>query len=142
MGNVETYCFLRYWNNYKSKFIKILNYIFMINWLKYSTQKLDSLCAYNVSIPSGKNMFQGLKFFNPLILYTAYSIFICLIINCFFLTYVFNILDIQRLPCQEIEPFLKFTQHKIWSFPWQIFSVNVNKSTGNCGFGHIYWSNL
>ena len=26
-------------------------------------------------------------------------------------------------------------------FPLRISSVNVTKSTGNCGFGHIYWRN-
>ena len=31
--------------------------------------------------------------------------------------------------------------HKKWSFPLRIFSVNVIKSVGNCGFGHIYWRN-
>ena len=29
-----------------------------------------------------------------------------------------------------------------WSFPLRISSVNVTKSTGNCGFGHIYRRNL
>ena len=29
----------------------------------------------------------------------------------------------------------------IGSFPLKIFSVNVNKSAGNYGFGHIYWRN-
>ena len=28
-----------------------------------------------------------------------------------------------------------------WSFPLRISSVNVSKSIGNCGFGHIYWRN-
>ena len=28
-----------------------------------------------------------------------------------------------------------------WSFPLKISSVNVIKSAGNCGFGHIYWRN-
>ena len=28
---------------------------------------------------------------------------------------------------------------KKWSFPLRISSVNVTKSAGNCGFGHIYW---
>ena len=28
--------------------------------------------------------------------------------------------------------------HKKWSFPLKISSVNVTKSAGNCGFGHIY----
>ena len=28
--------------------------------------------------------------------------------------------------------------HKNRSFPLRISSVNVNKSAGNCGFGHIY----
>ena len=32
--------------------------------------------------------------------------------------------------------------HKNWSFPLRIFSVNVTKSAGNGGFGHIYWTNL
>ena len=31
--------------------------------------------------------------------------------------------------------------HKKWSFPLKISSVNVTKSAGNCGFGHIYWRN-
>ena len=31
--------------------------------------------------------------------------------------------------------------HKNWSFPLRIFSVNVTKSAGNSGFGHIYWKN-
>ena len=31
--------------------------------------------------------------------------------------------------------------HKKWSFPLRIFSVNVTKSAGICGFGHIYWRN-
>ena len=29
--------------------------------------------------------------------------------------------------------------HKKWSFPSRISSVNVTKSVGNYGFGHIYW---
>ena len=29
--------------------------------------------------------------------------------------------------------------HKKWSFPSKISPVNVTKSTGNWGFGHIYW---
>ena len=29
------------------------------------------------------------------------------------------------------------TLHKKWSFPLRISSVNVTKSAGNCGFGHI-----
>ena len=28
--------------------------------------------------------------------------------------------------------------YKKWSFPLSISSVNVTKSAGNCGFGHIY----
>ena len=31
--------------------------------------------------------------------------------------------------------------HKKWSFPLRISSVNVTKSAGNFGFGHIYWKN-
>ena len=31
-----------------------------------------------------------------------------------------------------------YTLHKKWSFPLRISSVNVTKSEGNCGFGHIY----
>ena len=31
--------------------------------------------------------------------------------------------------------------NKKWSFPLKIFSVNVTKSAGNCGFVHIYWRN-
>ena len=32
------------------------------------------------------------------------------------------------------------TLHKKWTFPLRTFSVNLIKSTGNCGFGHIYWN--
>ena len=31
----------------------------------------------------------------------------------------------------------KFTLHKKWSFPLRIPPVNVTKSAGKCGFGHI-----
>ena len=34
------------------------------------------------------------------------------------------------------------TQHKKWSFPLWIYSLNVTRSAGNCGFGHIYCRNL
>ena len=37
--------------------------------------------------------------------------------------------------------FRKSTLQKKWSFPLKIFSVNVTKSAGDCGFGHIYWKN-
>ena len=30
---------------------------------------------------------------------------------------------------------------KKWSLPLRVSTVNVTKSTGNCGFGHIYWGN-
>ena len=30
---------------------------------------------------------------------------------------------------------------KKWNFPLTISSVNVIRSGGNCGFGHIYWIN-
>ena len=33
------------------------------------------------------------------------------------------------------------TLHKKWSFPLRIFPVNVARSAGNCGFGHVYWRN-
>ena len=31
---------------------------------------------------------------------------------------------------------------KRWNFPLRISSINMTKSVGNCGFGHIYWRNL
>ena len=31
--------------------------------------------------------------------------------------------------------------HKKWSFALRIASLNVTKSAGNRGFGHIYWRN-
>ena len=33
------------------------------------------------------------------------------------------------------------TLHKKWSFPLKISSVNMSKSTENCGFRHIYRRN-
>ena len=39
-------------------------------------------------------------------------------------------------------PDLNLYTAKKWSFPLRISSVNVTKSEGNCGFGHIYWGNL
>ena len=29
--------------------------------------------------------------------------------------------------------------YKKWSFPLRIFSINVTKSAGTCGFSYIYW---
>ena len=40
---------------------------------------------------------------------------------------------------QKIPMISKYTLHKKWSFPLRISSVNVTKSAGDCGFGHIYW---
>ena len=37
--------------------------------------------------------------------------------------------------------YLDFSLHKKWSFQLRISSVNITKSAGNCGFGHIYWRN-
>ena len=39
----------------------------------------------------------------------------------------------------NVNPF--WALHKKWSFPLRISVVNVTKSTGNCGFGHVYWGN-
>ena len=35
----------------------------------------------------------------------------------------------------------QFSMHRKWNFPLRIASVNMTKSAGNCGFGHIYWRN-
>ena len=39
----------------------------------------------------------------------------------------------------QVNTYIKL--HKKWSFSLRISSVNVTKSTVNCGFGHIYWRN-
>ena len=44
--------------------------------------------------------------------------------------------------CNQFMETIAPSLHKKWSFPLQISSANVIKSTGNCGFGHIYWRNL
>ena len=36
-----------------------------------------------------------------------------------------------------VESEQQLSLHKKWSFPLRIPSVNVTKSSGNCGFGHI-----
>ena len=40
----------------------------------------------------------------------------------------------------EIKLCGKNTAQKM-KFPLSISSINVTKSVGNCGFGHIYWRN-
>ena len=45
------------------------------------------------------------------------------------------------LLCWDYAIKIFFKLHKNWSFLLRISSVNVNKSTGNCEFGHIYWRN-
>ena len=47
----------------------------------------------------------------------------------------------KRKGKSEKEFLLVQTLHKKWTFPLRISSINVTKSTGNCGFGHIYWRN-
>ena len=42
---------------------------------------------------------------------------------------------------QDAHVCVNLTLHKKWSFPLKISSLNVTKSAGNCGFGHIYWRN-
>ena len=41
-----------------------------------------------------------------------------------------------------IPVFFQKSLHKKWTFLLRISSVNVTKSSGNCGFVHIYWRNL
>ena len=41
----------------------------------------------------------------------------------------------------EVSPHLHLSLHKKWNFRLRISSLNVTKSAGNCGFGHIYWRN-
>ena len=43
--------------------------------------------------------------------------------------------------CGNFIEVVYWTLHKKWSFPLRISSLNVTKSAGNCGFGHIYWRN-
>ena len=45
------------------------------------------------------------------------------------------------LPFDMFEINIWQTLHKKWSFPLRISSVNVTRSAGNGGFGHIYWRN-
>ena len=54
-----------------------------------------------------------------------------------------------RLTIETLEHGVKYVQsrcqislHKRWSFTLRISSVNVTKSAGNCGFGHIYRRNF
>ena len=49
-----------------------------------------------------------------------------------------TILKIVLNECENLNKVL----HKKWSFLLRISSVDVNKSAGNGGFGHIYWRNL
>ena len=37
--------------------------------------------------------------------------------------------------------FVQESLHKKWSFTLRISSLNMTKSAGNCGSGHIYWRN-
>ena len=41
----------------------------------------------------------------------------------------------------SLSTLISSTLHKKWSFPLRISSVNVTKSAGNSGYGHIYWRN-
>ena len=41
----------------------------------------------------------------------------------------------------DIDQELACALYKKWSFPFRTSSVNVIKSAGNWGFGHIYWRN-
>ena len=50
----------------------------------------------------------------------------------------------DRLECWSdhgSDELIDLSLHKKWSFPLRISTVNVTKSAGNCGFGHIYWRN-
>ena len=51
----------------------------------------------------------------------------------------FNARECGALPQKALK--LKIALHRKWSFPLRISSVNVTKSAGSCGFGHIYWRN-
>ena len=63
-----------------------------------------------------------------------YNISIC---NTF--QFAINILVVEGFT--DIMKMEKNTQHKKWSFPLRISSVNVSKSAVSCGFGRIYRRN-
>ena len=54
-GDIETFCFLRYWNNFSSKFINILNYIKSLCCFKYFDPKNHAiLCPKMFQYPQTK----------------------------------------------------------------------------------------
>ena len=53
-----------------------------------------------------------------------------------------NLVVIWLEKTRKVNVKLEFTLYKKWSFPLRISSVNVTKSAGNWGFGHIYWRNI
>ena len=53
--------------------------------------------------------------------------------------YVIVIGDLNIDVCDPVKD--RRTLYKKGSFQLRVSSVNVAKSTGNCGFGHIYWKN-
>ena len=47
----------------------------------------------------------------------------------------------EILPEHVCHSVIYFPLHKKWSFQVKIYSVNMTKSAGSCGFGPIYWRN-
>ena len=45
------------------------------------------------------------------------------------------------VPNESFGQLLDISLHKKWSMLLKIFSVNVNKSSVNCRFSHIFWRN-
>ena len=54
-----------------------------------------------------------------------------------------NIFVVETSRKYEQQQYFTGSTHytKKWSFPLVISSINMNKSAGNCGSGHIYWIN-
>ena len=75
--------------------------------------------------------------------YLAYRCLFCFIFCIFYYLVLFPIfcsLMYKNLPIFHWQ-LAEATLHKKWSFPLMVSSVNVTKSAGNCGFGHIHWKN-
>ena len=99
------------------------------------------LCSTN-KFASG-NLRVLIKIFNRMIF--PICTYNCEVLGSTFFTIKFvssDFLSKRQLKNTVDKPHCTFiTQHKKWSFPLWIYSINVTKSGGNCWFGYIYWGN-
>ena len=147
MFDVRNSCLMACEILFCSKFLDILEKSWRRSWRKPANAKRSAFQANAIKDPT-----KNLIIYRLLLMYDSnWYDYQQLQQNCSSIAWFIEFLKTQILevtsavsqqsPSAIVEESLVHTIHKKWSFPLRISPINVTKSPGNCGFGHIYCRN-